>query len=118
MTLAQKEIERFNQDNFSNVLNNIQSQINDETGFKAFKDNGESASFNDAQTIFVNPVNGETVTALKPGFNNVLIAKKYTFLKGNETQIDDVIQLAVKVQISGSTSKPLVLTALLSRDKP
>lgn len=98
-SIAQKEVESFNQSTYT-ILS------------KKYPTN-----YSDIQAIYVNPTNGQIDSTAKNGFKKVVIFKTYTYINGEPTPSDDIIELLVKVQIDGDVSKPVTLLTSLSRDK-
>ena len=123
MNIAQKEIEKFNQDKFFSVYNNIQTNSTP-ANFANFITGGTNI-YSNFDILDING-KGEVVTSFCAGcVKEVYVTRTYSFLPGDTSSIvDDSIQLSVKVELkklpTNSTfndSTPVVVSAVLSRDK-
>lgn len=123
-SIAQKEIETFNQSKFTNVLDTIKKDLVTAADYNTFINTNETLTTTIEPNVslmpylvYIDPVNGEIKNSLEPGLKKVNVNRTYRFIKGEITVSDDIIQLIVTAKIDGSTGKPVTLTSLLSRDK-
>ncbi len=126
--IAQREIEKFNQDNFLNVYNRIDNwyKTNDSSNYPTtnwdyFLDGNSYIYSEESYTAFVDG-NGKIV--LPPsctGCREVWVTKIYSCNQCDigGTPVDDTLQLLVKVSLTGAITDgaPVVQTAVLSRDR-
>lgn len=111
MKMAQEEIENFNRETFSVLLDKIKN-----TGISGFETGANS--YSELKILYINPNTGEIKKTQVPGdYNKINVQKIYSYLVGTDNLLDDAIQLMVKVQVEGKSSKPVSLTSVLSRDK-
>lgn len=109
LKIAQEEIEHFNKETFSSILEKIKAQVSN------FESGG---TYTDLKILYINPNTGEIKKTLSKGnFNKINIQKVYSYLIGTDSLLDDAIQLKVNVQVEGKSSKPASLTSVLNRDK-
>ncbi|MBC7472879.1 MAG: hypothetical protein H7263_01210 [Candidatus Sericytochromatia bacterium] len=127
--IVQKEIERFNQDRFSNVLARIEAGIPSHSPpITIIEFEGTDSSvilpvhrdptkdyIDSIVTIYINPTNGNISDLSKAGYKSGVISKTYSFLRGEPTIMDDSIRLSVSLTVNGE--KPVNMTSILSRDK-
>lgn len=142
MKIAQEEIERFNQDKFSTAYDFIRNsyiatcnsdpdpncfRIKFEEGFKkekksdgTYNESSENTSFVNDRLLYINPANGSVTPAegsMPQGSQLVRVRRTYTYIKGQETKLDDAIQITVNVQVTGQNNRPVSLTSVVSVDK-
>lgn len=122
-SIAQKEIENFNQSRFDTILQTIKSGFS-VSDYNTFLTTDENSSrelspyvFVKTEILYLNPINGKVSSSISSNLKTISIKKIYRYIKGEPSVTDDMIELLVKVQVSGEISKPVILTALLSRDK-
>lgn len=109
--IAQEEIENFNKEKFSDILDKIKN-----LGITNFE-NGTN-SYSELKILYVNPNTGEIKKNQVQGdYNKLNIQKTYSYIVGSSSLLDDAIQLVVKVQVEGKSGKPVSLTSILNRDK-
>lgn len=111
MKMAQEEIENFNRERFSVILDKIRN-----TGISGFEVG--TSSYSELKILYINPNTGEIKKTQTQGdYNKVNIQKVYSYLVGTDSLLDDAIKLTVNVQVEGKSSKPVSLTSALNRDK-
>ncbi len=118
INIAQREIETFKQKDFTTIRTEIATKINNPADFDKFL-NGVSPfkSFSDpSSSQFVNPNTGEIKDSASPGFFPLLIKRDYYALNDSTSQWGETIQLNISVQVQQPDTKPVTISAILTRN--
>lgn len=114
INIAQREIETFKQKDFSTIRKEIETKINNPANFNTFL---AGNPFSDpSATQFVNPNTGEIKDSASPGFFPLVITRNYYALNDSTSQWGETIQLNVSVQVQQPDTKPVTISAILTRD--
>ncbi|MEK7432021.1 MAG: type II secretion system protein [Cyanobacteriota bacterium] len=118
INIAQREIETFKQKDFSTIRKEIETKINDSANFDKFLNGVTPFKFfpDPSATQFVNPNTGEIKDSASPGFFPLVITRNYYALNDSTSQWGETIQLNVSVQVQQPDTKPVTISAILTRD--